>query len=122
MEYTISQAANKAKLTPSTLRYYEKEGLILNINRSQKGIRYFTEEDLDWISTICCLKETGMSIKDIRQYCSLCLRGDETLNQRLDIFKHHKEHILKDIEELQKHLTKIDRKINYYKTNIGAIK
>lgn len=122
MEYTISQAAMKMNLTPSTLRYYEKEGLLLNIARSRKGVRSFSEKDMDWISIICCLKETGMSIKEIRQYYNLCLLGDESLTKRLEMFIEHKNYILKEIEELKKHLTKIDKKIECYKTDICSIK
>jgi DNA-binding transcriptional MerR regulator len=63
-----------------------------------------------------------MSIKDIKKYRDLCLQGEKTLDERLNIFIQHREHILSEIEELKRHLTKIDKKINCYKTDICSVK
>lgn len=114
MNYTISEVAKKFNLTQHTIRYYEKENII-SPHRNKNGIRYFTDEDLEQIEMVCCLKATGMSIKDIKSYFKLCSQGDETLEKRLEIFNSHREHILKEFELLQKHLDKIDDKISWYK-------
>lgn len=113
MNYTISQAAEKMNLTAFTLRYYDKEG-ILSPHRTQKGIRYFTDSDMDQLEMLCCLKSTGMSMKDIKKYFDLCEIGDSTLEQRMDIFTSHREHIKQEMRALEKNLSKIDGKIRWY--------
>ncbi len=62
MGYTIKQVSERTNLSAHVLRYYEKEGLLFNINRSTSGIRSYTEDDLEWLGLICCLKNTGMSL------------------------------------------------------------
>lgn len=67
--YTIKDAAKLMNVPPSTIRYYDKEGLIPFIERKESGYRIFTEEAIATLKIIDCLKKTGMSIKDIRQFC-----------------------------------------------------
>ena len=114
MPYTISQVAEKTNLPPSTLRYYEKEGLLSGIGRTESGVRRFSEEDLEQLTVVCCLKETGMPLKDIKRYFDLCAQGDETVPQRLEIFETHRKLVLKEIAQMKKHLEKIDKKIKGY--------
>lgn len=114
MNYTISEVAKKFNLTPHTIRYYDKEN-ILSSHRNKNGVRYFTDEDLEQLEMVCCLKSTGMSIKDINKYFELCSIGDETLIERLNIFTNHRDYILKEMETLNKNLSKIDYKIKWYK-------
>jgi len=113
MRYMISQVAEKFNLEPHTIRYYEKAG-ILSPQKTEKGIRFFTSSDVDQLEMVCCLKSTGMSIKDIKKYFDLSSLGDETLAQRMEIFTAHREHILEEIEGLHNHLTKIEGKIKWY--------
>jgi DNA-binding transcriptional MerR regulator len=89
MGYTVSVAAEKANLSPNALRYYEKEGLLPHIKRSKSGIRHYSDEDLEWLSLVCCLKNTGMSIKQIRGFVNLSLQGPETLKDRCDMLIEH---------------------------------
>lgn len=114
MDYTIAQTAEKMKLTAHTLRYYDRVGLLPFVQRTESGIRNFTDSDLDWISMICCLKGTGMSIKKIKEFIDLCIEGDETLEERRQIFIKQRENVLVQIEELQKHLDKVNHKIKFY--------
>ena len=114
MGYSIAEVAEKTSLTPHTLRYYEKEGLLPFVDRSDTGNRDFKEKDLEWLELICCLKNTGMSIKQIKEVIALCLKGDDTLEIRREIFIRHREEVLSQIEELHKNLDKINCKINYY--------
>lgn len=114
MGYSIAEVAEKTNLTPHTLRYYEKEGLLPFVDRSDTGNRDFKEKDLEWLELICCLKNTGMSIKQIKEVIALCLKGDDTLEIRREIFISHREEVLSQIEELHKNLDKINCKINYY--------
>lgn len=85
MPYTVGEMAKKMQVAPSTLRYYDKEGLLPFVERSQGGIRMFKETDFEWLSIIECLKQTGMSIKDIKIFIDWCLEGDATIEQRLTL-------------------------------------
>jgi DNA-binding transcriptional MerR regulator len=114
MGYSITEVAEKTNLTPHTLRYYEKEGLLPFVDRSDTGNRDFKDKDMEWLELICCLKNTGMSIKQIKEVITLCLKGDDTLEIRREIFIRHREEVLSQIEELHKNLDKINCKINYY--------
>lgn len=114
MGYSIAEVSEKTHLTPHTLRYYEKEGLLPFVDRSSSGNRDFKEKDLEWLELICCLKNTGMPIKKIKEYISLCLQGDSTIDIRREIFLKHREDVLNQMAELQHNLEKINYKINYY--------
>ena len=114
MGYSIGQVAKKTGLTAHTLRYYEKEGLLPFVKKSGSGLRVFSDSDLDWLVLIECLKGTGMSLKDIKQYIDWYMEGDSTLNQRLEMFKRQKLKLEEQMSQLQKHMEKINYKIAYY--------
>ncbi len=121
MGLTIKQAAEKMNLTVYTLRYYEKEGLLPFVERDHTGNRSFTESDLEWLSVICCLKNTGMPIKQIKQYICWCLDGDKTLAARKQMLTEHRQEVLNQIKELKKNLEKIDYKISHYESCKGPV-
>lgn len=112
MQYTISQMAELFGVKPHTLRFYEKEG-ILQADRTESGVRVYSEEMKTQMEMAMCLKSTGMSLKDIRRYCDLVKAGDSTLEQRLEIFEEHRQHVQEEIEALQKNLSKIEHKIRW---------
>lgn len=114
MGYSIAEVAEKTNLTAHTLRFYEKEGLLPFVHRSDSGNRDFLDKDLEWLELICCLKKTGMPIKKIKEYIQLCLEGDSTLEVRRQIFLKHREEVVNGIADLKKNLEKIDCKIDYY--------
>lgn len=112
--YSIGQVAEKTGLSPHTLRYYEKEGLLPFLQKSASGLRVFSQNDLNWLAMIECLKETGMPIKGIKQYIDWFIEGDNTLPQRLDMFKLQEKKIKEQLTQLQKNLDKIRYKIKLY--------
>ena len=114
MGYTIGQAAKKMGLTAHTLRYYDKEGLLPFVAKSSSGLRIFADSDIEWLVMIECLKGTGMSLKDIKQYIDWFIEGDSTLELRLEMFKKQKAKLEEQMSQLKKHLEKIDFKIAYY--------
>lgn len=114
MEYTISQAAERMNLTAHTLRYYDKEGLLPFVARTEGGIRHFTESDIEWLALIRCLKSTGMPVKKIKEYIDLCMRGDETLEERRQIFIKQREDVLRQMAELTENLRTVEYKIKHY--------
>lgn len=114
MNYTIKQAAEKVHLTAHTLRFYDREGLLPFVSRDAAGNRVFSEGDLEWLGLICCLKNTGMSIRQIGDYIQCCLEGDGTLEQRRQMLIAHRQAVLRQIEELNDNLAKINFKIEHY--------
>ncbi|HEX2925402.1 MAG TPA: MerR family transcriptional regulator [Ruminiclostridium sp.] len=120
MDYSIKQVSEKTNLKAHVLRYYEREGLLPYVNRSESGIRHYSEDDLEWLGLICCLKNTGMSIKQIKDFVELSLQGKETLKERCDLLAEHKKHVENQIEEMQKHLQKVTHKIEYFTAQYKA--
>ncbi|AFQ42468.1 MerR family transcriptional regulator [Desulfosporosinus meridiei] len=116
MSYTISQVAEKFDLTAHTIRYYDKEGLLPFVERSKSGSREFSDSDLEWLKLICCLKNTGMPLKQIKQYIEWCLQGDETLEIRRQLFLDHRKEVLKQMADLRENLKIIDFKLKIYDT------
>ena len=119
MSYTISEAAQKTGLPPSTIRYYDKEGLLPNIKR-KNGIRVFEDMDLRLMGLLTCLKNTGMPIKRIRDYVELTSKGDDTLQERYEIIKAQRQFVLDQIEQLQYYLEELDFKDWYYNKALAA--
>ena len=114
MDYSIKQVSEKTNLKPHVLRYYEKEGLLPFVSRSESGIRRYSENDLEWLGLICCLKNTGMSIKQIKDFVELSVRGNDSLKQRCDMLIEHKKNVEEQIQEMQMHLRQVAYKINYF--------
>ena len=115
MSYSIKQTAEKLGLTTSTLRYYDNEGLLPNLKRTESGNRTFSEADLQWLELICCLKNSGMSITEIKHFMYLCLQREDTCMERKEVLEMHKESILNQMEALQNCLCIINYKIDHYK-------
>ena len=105
--YSIQDVSKKTGLPAHTLRYYEKEGLISGVERTQGGFRQYTDEDLERLGLICCLKNTGMSIQEIARFVQLTREGDHTLRERVELLREHRERVLERMEEMQKHLEKV---------------
>ena len=116
--YSIQDVSKKTGLTAHTLRYYEKEGLISGVERSQGGFRQYTDEDLERLGLICCLKNTGMSIQEIARFVTH--EGDHTLQERVELLRAHREQVLKRMAEMQKHLDKVTWKLNFFSEKLRA--
>ena len=116
MAYTVGEMARRMGVPASTIRYYDKEGLLPFVGRSSGGIRVFTEKDFEWLRIIECLKKTGMSLKDIREYIELAMQGDETIDQRLELFRNQREVLRKQMAELQETMETLEYKCWFYET------
>lgn len=116
MLYTVGEMAKYLDVTPSTLRYYDKEGLLPFVERSHSGIRMFKDTDYEWLQIINCLKKTGMPLKDIKDFIYMAMAGDETIDERLELFKKQKAVIENQIAELQDTLNTLNFKCWYYQT------
>ena len=120
MTYTIKEVAEKMGVTVPTLRYYDKEGLMPFIEKKENGTRVFKDEDFKGLEIIACMKNSGMPIKDIKRYMDMCMEGDSTLQDRLDVFLERQEIVKQQIDELNNILELIEHKIWYYETDIEA--
>ncbi len=120
MPYTIKQAAELTNLTPVTLRYYDKQGLLPYMERRESGYRMFSDGDIAMLRVIECLKKSGMSIKDIRQFSEWVLMGDDSLQERYEMFLERKKIVEAQMADLQKTLDFINHKCWYYETAIEA--
>ena len=94
MLYTVSEMAKRLGVAPSTLRYYDKEGLLPFIERSDGGIRMFKDTDFEWLSIIECLKKTGMPIKEIKVFIDWCIEGDTTISKRKELIEKQRQVVL----------------------------
>ncbi len=114
MLYSISDAARAAGISASALRYYDREGLIPDVERSSGGARLFTERDLSWIAVIERLKESGLTIKEIRRYTELARRGDATIGERRQLLRERKEAVEAELKKLRHTLEFITYKCWFY--------
>ena len=112
--YSIQEVSKRTGLSAHTLRYYEKEGLISGVERTSGGFRQYSEQDLEALSLICCLKNTGMPLQEIARFIALTRQGDHTLEERVNMLQAHRENVLSRMEEVQKYLEKVTKKLNYF--------
>ncbi|WP_346353755.1 MerR family transcriptional regulator [Azotosporobacter soli] len=120
MHYTIGQFAALTQLSSYTLRYYEKEEL-LQVGRDAVGRRRYTDADIAWLQFIKRLKETGMSIHNIRSYARLRYQGDATLAERLTLLEQHKLSVVEEKLKWEQNLVKLEEKISLYKKMIDDL-
>ena len=118
--YTIQEVSEKTGLTAHTLRYYEKEGLITGVERSRGGFRQYTDEDLEALGLVCCLKNTGMSLQEILRFVQLTREGDYTLEERVELLRKHRENVIQRMAEMQKYLDKVTWKLNFFSEKLKA--
>lgn len=114
MVYTIAQASEMTGLSPSAIRYYDKEGLLPQVER-KNGIRIFQDMDIRWLHLLTCLKNTGMPIKRIREYAGMAQRGDETLKDRQSLIEEQRQFVQDQIDQLMFYMQELDFKKWYYK-------
>ncbi len=113
--YFIKETSRLTGLSPSNIRYYEREGLINNIERDTNGIRRFSEKELEWIRFLGKLKEMEMPIGQMKQYTLLRAQGNSTIVERAQILEQHKQFILRKMDRLQKSVQLLENKIEVYK-------
>ena len=117
---SIAEAAEASGVSPHTLRYYERAGLIEDVDRAVSGHRRYRDGDLAWIHTIRCLRATGMPVREIRRYAELARQGEGTSGARLALLEQHREAVQAQLDEVQGHLAFIDRKITTYKDRVNG--
>ena len=115
MPYTIKDISELTGLPASTLRYYDKQGLLPHLKRDMNNTRIFTEEDCAQLRLIDCLKRSGLSLKDIKRFIDM--DGKEgALTGRLEIFRRRREILKQELERLKGVLDVMEYKCWYYET------
>ena len=113
--YTIKQISELTNLTEHTIRYYDKEGLIPYLTRTESGIRQFSEDNLEWINLVCCLRDSGMPVTEIKEFIRICLSDTDLLDDKKALLLKHRTKLLADIATLENSLSIINYKIDHYK-------
>lgn len=111
----IAEVAKRFDLTPDTLRYYEKVGLIPEIGRSPGGIRNYTESDCGWIDFIKCMRSAGVQIDSLVEYVRLYDEGHASSVKRKLILTRERDRIAAQIADMQQTLHRLDYKIENLK-------
>lgn len=114
INYSIGKVAEKTGLSIHTLRYYEKEGIFPPIKRNEFGTRVFDEDDMEWLKFALCLRDTGMTIEEMKTFAQLTLQGDGTIPKRVDLLNRQKERVSNQIDQLMTYASMIEHKLEKY--------
>lgn len=111
---TIAEVAKKYQVTPDTLRYYERIGLLPNVSRTPAGIRDYSESDCRWVEYIKCMRSAGVSVETLVEYVTLFHQGKETIPARKKLLLEQREQIVARIQELNDILARLNWKLDGY--------
>jgi DNA-binding transcriptional MerR regulator len=112
--YSPGQVAEQTGFSIDTLRYYERVGLLEDIERNSGGQRVFSEEDVSWLMILRCLRETGMPIQRMVRFAELARGGEETIPERITVLQEHDREVDAKIAQLRDEQEHIRGKIDYY--------
>ncbi|MHC5534533.1 MerR family transcriptional regulator [Priestia megaterium] len=118
MTYSIGEFSKIVGLSGHTLRFYEKEGLI-KVNRDENNVRIYSDENKLWIESLLHLKNTGMTLKDMKRFAMWGHMGDETMEERLALLKMHRKKVVEELEKIRQSLEYLDEKIDFYENEVG---
>lgn len=113
--FSIGEVSTLLNISISTLRYYDKEGILNAVERTEGGIRIFREKDLQQLHMVECLKRTGMQLKDIKQFFDWVEEGDSSIGKRYEMFLERKRELEYQMELLQNSLDLVSYKCEYYR-------
>ena len=116
--YTIKEVAQKMDVSEHTLRFWAKSGFFSFVTRDKNNIRIFSEDDMNWVKIVKCLRSVGTDNKSIKKYIDLCLMGDSTIGERYEIILSTKLKAQKELENIKKQLKVLEYKENFYKNLI----
>lgn len=111
---TIAQVSKKFNISPDTLRYYERIGLLPPIPRTKSGIRNYNEDSCGWIELMKCMRAAGVQIEALIEYVALFRKGDETLDARRALLAEQRDQLMARMADMQTSLEKLNHKIDLY--------
>lgn len=115
---TIAEVSKKFALSQDTLRYYERIGLIPEVNRNKSGIRNYNEEDCRWVEFIKCMRSAGLPIEVLIEYVRLFQQGNETIEARKELLKEQRRQLTEKMEDMKRTLERLDYKIERYENGM----
>lgn len=115
---TIKEVSEKYGLSQDTLRYYEKIGVIPPVTRTSGGIRNYTEQDIGWVENAVCMRNAGLPVEVIAEYCRLFSMGDSTIGARLELLTEQRKKLIEQKEQLETEISRLDYKIGRYEIAI----
>lgn len=118
-ELTPAEMADRTGVSIDTLRYYEREGLLTDVGRAPSGHRRYDLDDVMWVQVLRCLRETGMTIDQLRHYCDLGAQGDHTAIERQQMLLAHRALVVDQIREREAALALIDHKLEHYRKDLA---
>lgn len=113
--YSMKETCDKTGLTYDTLKFYCNEGLIPNVKRNKSNYRVFDDNDINWIKSLSCLKNCGMSIIEMKEYLKLCLKGKSSIPERQDILDTKLCELEHKKQEIEEAINFVHWKQNFYK-------
>ena len=111
---TIKEVCEKYDITPDTLRYYERVGVIPEVNRTKGGIRDYSEQDIKWVENAVCMRSAGVPVEMLIEYVRLFQEGDSTIEARRDLLKEARVEVQKKLDQYQTTMEKLNYKISRY--------
>ena len=111
---TIAEVSKKFNISPDTLRYYERIGLLPPIPRTKSGIRNYNEDSCGWIELMKCMRAAGVQIEALIEYVALFRKGDETLDARRALLAEQRDQLMARMADMQTSLEKLNHKIDLY--------
>ncbi len=111
---TIKEVCSRFGISPDTLRYYERVGVIPQVYRTAGGIRDYNEDDIKWVETATCFRSAGMPIELLIEYVRLFREGDHTIQARCELLREARERIIAERRKFDDALEKMDYKIRVY--------
>lgn len=111
---TIKEVSRKYGVSPDTLRYYERAGMIPPVPRTAGGIRNYEENDLRWVELSLCMRSAGLPVDAIAEYVRLAQEGDSTVKERLGLLRRQREVLLEQQAQIAETLNRLDYKISLY--------
>lgn len=118
MSFTIGEVSTLLNIRNSTLHYYERVGILPNIEKNSSGHRVFSTETVEFLKVVRCMRQTGMGITDIKNYVALCEEGDDSITTRQAIFIQQKKVLHQQLKELNDYIRYVDHKISYYQKKL----
>lgn len=115
---TIAEVSRKYDISPDTLRYYERIGLIPPVPRNKSGIRHYGEESCNWIELMKCMRQAGVQIEALIEYVALFQQGDSTIGARKALLIEQRNQLLRRMQAMQESLDRLNYKIQNYERSI----
>lgn len=115
---TIAEVGRKYEISPDTLRYYERIGLIPPVPRNKSGIRDYDEASCGWVELMKCMRAAGVQIEALIEYVNLFQQGDGTIDARKELLKEQRGQLAARMAEMQRSLDRLDGKIDRYEKGL----